>query len=272
MKVLKKLTFVFVLLVSVLTVNALYAAQAQTNFMISPPPIPWFEFQQDQVDMRLGGTYFNLSGDYTTSSGTKEKIKINGGGGSFIGRYAFTDMFALDGGIGMFGGKGSVGDIDIGMAAFSIPVDLEFQPVRTDNFSLILFGGLNYSFAWIGIWLNDTNDTNLQIYANQWGPQFGAQASLKAADFAFSPFILWQYLSGSATVDYYSAAGDSSSSADIPGTSSIYYGLDIAYLPFNITLSTILQQVMAQGDNNGFKTIIITLSYDFRFGGPEEKK
>jgi len=51
----------------------------------------------------------------------------------------------------------------------------------------------------------------------------------------------------------------------------VFYGLDIVFVPVNLTLSTVLQQIMASGDNKGIRTIIISLSYDFQWGIEEKK-
>ncbi len=270
MKIVKTLLFVAAFLFSLMPSARLYAVEY--NFMISPPPIPWFEFQKEQFDMRVGGTYFNMSGD-VEEQGDKQKLKINGGAGSFIGRYAFHDRWAIDGGMGVFGGGGSAGPADIGMAGLSVPLDLEFQAVKTDKISLILFGGLNYSFFWTGIWLTETSgdDIEIQAYANQFGPQLGAQLSFKSDKVTVAPFFLWQRLSGSASADVYvNDELQNSGSSDLPATSFVFYGLDIVFVPINLTLSTVMQQILASGDNKGIRTIIISLCYDFQWGIEEE--
>jgi hypothetical protein len=271
MRILKAFTLVAVFLFSLVPCGALFAVEY--NFMISPPPIPWFEFQEGQYDMRVGATYFNMSGD-VEYDGEEQSLKINGGAGSMIARYAFHDQWAIDGGFSFIGGGGSAGPADIGLAGFSIPVDLEFQPVKTEKVCLLLFGGLTYSFVWTGIWYTDSGGTDyeIQAYANQFGPQLGAQLSFKAESIAVAPFFLWQRLSGSASADFYQDGSlVSSGSASLPATTMVFYGLDIVFVPVNLTLSTVLQQIMASGENKGIRTIIISLSYDFQWGIEEKK-
>lgn len=270
MRIIKPFLLVAVFLFSLVPCGKLFAVEY--NFMISPPPIPWFEFQEGQYDMRVGATYFNMSGDVEHEGG-EQSLEINGGAGSMIARYAFHDQWAVDGGFSFIGGGGSAGPADIGLAGFSIPVDLEFQPVKTDKVCLLLFGGLNYSFVWTGIWFTTSGGTDYEIhaYANQFGPQLGAQLSFKTESIAVAPFILWQRLSGSAsvdvTVDGTYAGGDSVS---LPATTMVFYGLDIVFVPVNLTLSTVLQQIMASGDNKGIRTIIVSLSYNFQWGIEEK--
>ncbi len=271
MRIIKTILLVAIFLFSLAPCGALFAVEY--NFMISPPPIPWFEFQEGQYDMRVGATYFNMSGD-VEAEGDEQSLEINGGAGSMIGRYAFHERWAVDGGFSFLGGGGSAGPADIGLAGFSIPLDLEFQAVKTDKVSLLFFGGLNYSFVWTGIWYTTSGGTDyeIQAYAHQYGPQLGAQLSFKTETLAIAPFLIWQQLSGSASADVYQDGSlVSSGSASLPATTFVFYGLDIVFLPINLTLSTVMQQILASGDNKGIRTIIISLSYDFQWGIEEKK-
>ena len=44
------------------------------------------------------------------------------------------------------------------------------------------------------------------------------------------------------------------------------FGVDITYIPWNITLSSVFNQASAATQSNGYNTLYLALSYDFRWG------
>lgn len=44
------------------------------------------------------------------------------------------------------------------------------------------------------------------------------------------------------------------------------FGIDVTYMPWNITLSSVINQASAAAQNSGYDTLYLALSYDFRWG------
>lgn len=234
------------------------SAATQSNFQVSPPPLPWFEFVKGQWDLRIGGNYSSVTGKDDSSG---KDVGIKGGGPNFVARYAFTDHLAFDFGyyfIYLGGGVPGVFDLSVYMNSWN--PNLEVQLVRGEHVSWILFFGGMLSYTPVS--LTDRTTARPTTYGAEIflaGPQFGTQLSLKAASFAFSPFILLQSLSGtfSVTSPVYSAG--------VPSFTMVSFGIDATYVPWNITLSSVFNQAQAATQNNGFNTFYIALSYDFRW-------
>ncbi len=95
------------------------------------------------------------------------------------------------------------------------------------------------------------------------GLQGGAQLGLRTGYFISSPFVMVQLLGGFMERyddDIYYENLDSGS---IPLFTSLSYGLIIHYIPYNITLSGIIQKTFESGDNMPINTSIIQLSWSF---------
>ncbi len=73
-----KRLFCFACIVLLIIISIPAMAQ-QSNFMISPPPIPWFEFKEGQKDLRVTATGLYLTGD--SAAPLTGDIKIWGAGG-----------------------------------------------------------------------------------------------------------------------------------------------------------------------------------------------
>jgi hypothetical protein len=256
----KKLLTIFIIVAIIIISGSINSVDAATsNFSISPTPIPWYEFQQSQFDLRLGGSYAKVTGD-TDKSG--DKITLEGGGINLGARYAFNNYIGLD---FMFNFAGMGGDItkdtNLDVFVWTWNPNIEVQVLNTDRFNLILFGGIIWALAKIDVYDYTVNYTYTGVTANLSGPQFGIQASLKINPVVISPFFIYQRMSGSYNVN--------GTTGDVPATSMKSFGIDIVLVPINLTLSTIFQQVSASSQNTGYKTIFLTVSYDFRWGGKE---
>ncbi|TAL38870.1 MAG: hypothetical protein EPN93_03835 [Spirochaetes bacterium] len=252
-----------------LTLHAL-----QTNFQFSPPPIPWYEFNEGDKDARLGGTAIYLKGDLKNPDEPEMNgsVDVYGGGGSWFGRYAFRKHFAIDIGASGFYAAGKVGSsADMTLGMLSIPVDIEFQPIKNDRFALILFGGFSFSKIWLGIDIKtSTIDQSADITSTMKGPQGGVQLAIKQSDFVFTPFFMFASLAGDTTIKL---SGDTTGtySVSVVAATAYYYGIDIVYVPWDITLSSLIQQVSSSGDNQGYKTYVFTVSYHFSTPAGEKK-
>lgn len=258
----KIIPLVFFLLICSSSIKS-YAQQA--NFQVSPPPVPWYEFNQGQMDIKAGATLLYMDGEVDDPDYGGD-VAVYGAGVNVFYRYAFRSKFAIDVGGLIVGADGKVGDpTTMQMMLSSIPVDLEFQPVKNDKVSLILFAGFNFSWCYIYIDSDTGTDwAKVDIWTSMYGPQGGIQAALKVGDFVFTPFFMVARLSGDASLSADSSDGSFSGSAGVPTTTSYFYGIDIIYKPWNITLSSIIQQALSSGSNNGYKTYVLTISYHFQ--------
>lgn len=248
------------LVIGLASISSVYAQQA--NFQVSPPPIASPEFEAGQKEQKFSGTYVGMSG---------EGMDFTGLGVNFISRNAGSDTTAFDFSVGFFtlGGSMEFGgfDGDMSMIMFPMSANGEYQAMKTPTLSLILFGGPTLSFGfsrlyyeWEVTWLDtaytfaDTLSTTTIMYGVQGGAQLGATMG----NFKFSPFAMMQSLQGSSTT-----SNGTSTSADIPAFTTISYGLDILYVPWDITLSSILQKASESEDNEAIDTTIIQLSWKF---------
>jgi len=244
----------------VLTPLTLFAQSK--NISVSPPPLPWFEFQQGQSDLRLGGNYASVTTE--SSPGKDDAVDVKAGGINTAYRYAFNNNFAFDFGYMIFGGSGSAGSsIDMGLLMpYTIPVNIELQLINTPQFNLILFAG--YTWTQMIAWLDIRSGSYTYSYTlNAWlsGPQFGVQFAIKTGDIVFAPFFMMQNLSGS-----YELSGYAYSSGDISGTWSKIFGIEVIFRPINLTLSGVLQQIAAADQGGKVNTFTFSATYDFQWG------
>jgi len=248
------------LVIGLASISSVYAQQS--NFQVSPPPIASPEFEAGQTELKLSGTYVGMSG---------EGMDFTGLGVNFISRNAISDTTAFDFSVGFFtlGGSMEFGDFDgdMFMIMFPMSVNGEYQAMKTPTLSLILFGGPTLSFGFnslyyeyeVTTWGTTYTDSELLVTTTiMYGVQGGAQLGATMGSFKFSPFAMMQSLQGSSTT-----SNGTSTSADIPAFTLISYGLDIVYVPWDITLSSILQKASESEDNEAIDTTIIQLSWNF---------
>lgn len=259
----KKISIIACTLLVLFNINPLYAQQS--NFQVTSPPIPWYEFTSGQKDLKAGITGLYMTGTIDDPDYGGD-VAVYGGGASMFYRYAFRDEFAIDAGGTVIGAAGEIGrTTNMKMAMVSIPVDLEFQPVRSSRYSVILFGGFN--FTWMNLWIDyssGTDSATINIATTIRGPQGGIQAAIKFEDFVLTPFFMIASFSGKASIDYSDNSGSEFSvTSGVPATKSYFYGADLIYRPLDMTLSSVIQQVMASGDNSGYRTYVLMLSFHF---------
>lgn len=242
---------------------------AQSSYQFSPPPIPWFEFEKGQKDTRVGGTALYMTGKVDADEYSGD-VKVYGLGGNIFYRNAFRDQFAFDAGASAVYASGEIGPAaDMTLSLLSIPLGLEFQPIKTPEYVLILFAGFNLTWTNLSIQIDDgTDEADITMNSNIKGPQGGLQFSIKKNDFVFSPFFMMTKLSGTADVKFKENGSTVfSGSVSVPSTTTKFYGLDIVYVPANITLSSLIQQISSSGGNKGFKTYVFCLTYNFHTPG-----
>lgn len=246
--------------VPVFFITPVYGANAEnSSFSIAAPPIATPVFDEDEAHIKVRGTYLTMKG---TDPGSP--FEINGYGMDFVARKAFNAVIAIDGGIGV---TGLEGDIGAGASAGSIDgvtvpmtVNLEVQPIKTKFFNLIVFGGPQFSFSYMYM---DFDGGYADIDSYVYGLQAGAQIGITIADTIGVDFF-GMTLSQSGSQDVYTSATGDSQSYDIPSYTTTSFGLDFEFIPWGLTLSSILQEA-GKSDSNGAKTRMYQLSWTHKF-------
>lgn len=246
--------------------SAALSAQ-QSSIMFTPPPVPWYEFAEGQKDGKLNACFFYATG--TTNTDDPEfagDVRMYGGLGSGVFRYAVNNFIAVDAGAAAGGMYGTFGDFaTASMFLASIPVNLELQPVRTDRMAMILFGG--YSMSWNNMYVAvDTYSATgtITMYTQMHGPQFGGQLTFKLGGFAVNPFYMMTRQSGTLNLYVRSDEGDYDYVFDIPSTTVHYVGIDIIHKSSGISLSSIIQTAQASGNNKGYNVYTFSMGFSPR--------
>lgn len=243
-----RVVFLGALVFAVMAAAERVSAQ-QTNFSVSPPPIASPYFNDGESEFKVRGTIVSISGP---------DISLSGAGADIISRKAFSDEFAGDFQVGLFGISGDIGSgitqESITMTIVQMSANLELQPFKSESASMIIFTGLTLSAASM---TGDSFDATMNLTGVQAGMQFG----LKAGDFHIDPFFMAVSQSGTSTVS--TGYGDFTSDIDPFTTTS--FGIDIVYIPANITLSSIIQEASEQGTDSGYDTTIIQFAWSTKF-------
>jgi len=284
--------FIFKLfLTTAISLFFLQTQAQQSNFQIAPSPIAYPYFEEGRQDGTLGVSFISIS---------TQDMNMAGGAGDFKGRIAFSDFAAIDGdlGLNMLGGTMpgilplislapyipvSAGDATLTFFSFRMAFNLEIQPVKTDAFSLIIFGGPNINFSQFTI----TSPFNLRlpptytsvakgytdtltISTNLTGWQAGIQIDLPLGDdVRLSPFFMYSSFSGTATLTdttTVSGYGSASFTVDVPGATATSFGMDIIF--GEISIGTLMQQ-MAATESTTQDTSIIMVSVSFHFSSED---
>ncbi len=246
------------LLVVIFILSAFNSAYSQqSNIHISLPPLIDREYREYEV----GYEYEAVSASYISMSG--EMFDSNGIDVNVIYRKAISNTRASDFTLGaalLYG--------DMNIDTFERPVsgvvvhgsyNSEYQIMKRTVSSLTLFWGLPLSFGDFVI----ENGEDATMYNFMAGIQGGAQLGFKTGDFMSSPFVMVLLLGG--YMERYNGGVyyENLNSGSIPLFTSITYGLNIIYIPYNITLSGIIQKTFESGDNKPINTTIIQLSWSF---------
>jgi hypothetical protein len=246
---------------------------AESTFSISPPPIATPVFGVNERDVKVGATYLNMK---STDPGTD--FDLSGYGVNFVGRSSFGDVLAIDYAVGVIYLTGDIKSGSTGTAAgsglsmdlngVSVPLsfNLEVQPYKNDVFNIIFFVGPAFNISAMSVetvipfgttTINDTISTSSFLY----GPQGGVQAGFELGDIHIDVFGMIVSQQGTqSTTDSFG----NNTSTDIPAYTTTSYGADFMYVPWGVTLSSILQEAK-QGEQNGFKTTMYQLSWSHKF-------
>jgi hypothetical protein len=228
-------------------------AYAADSFSVAPPPIAAPTFEEGKSDGKVQLTYLTMSGNGTD---------FKGYGADAVFRKAFSGNFAGDFQTGMFIMSGDMNDGAGGKSSttignFLFGVNGEYQAYKGDAVSVLLFAGPNITLILGNTKMGTETDT---LSGDLFGLEGGVQLGIKAGDFQFAPFAMIMSQQGSMTVT--TAYGDFTTNIDPFVTTS--FGMDVAYIPWNVTLSAILQEAAKQKDDKeGMKTSIYQISWHF---------
>jgi len=254
---LNKLIIVVSLFLLFHTASVLHA-QSSSNFSISPPPIPWFEYEKGQNDIRISTAMFSIDSD------ENPYLEMTGIVGGLMYREAFSDIFALTIGASFFISGGDIAEnSSVEMYGGAYQFGPELQIINTENLGLILFGSLYGN----GLKMSGTTPTASIDVSIKSGICFqaGMQFSIKLGDFALSPFYLYQKTgSGEGSGQIKMKVGGTNTTSRIPSYVIKTYGFDIVYVPGNITLSSMLQ--LNPDSENTTNMYLLSISYDVRWG------
>ncbi len=227
---------------------------AANDVMVSPPPIPWYEFKEEQADLRISAAYASISGD---------DLDIAAASIGFLGRIAFTNVFAIDAGFSYIGGGGDAGtNTDVTLHNWTPSGSLELQPQIPVK--MIFFAGFSVPLTLFNV---KSDSVETEVFTAMYGPHFGVQAAIDIMDFELTPFVKLQFVGGSYTTTVWTDYDTITTTGDVDTFMVPTFGFDIVYKPLNLILSSLLQ--IPQGESD-YKTILITLSYNFNFNDDNE--
>lgn len=265
------------------------AMAQQSNFQLSPAPIPYPYFEPGRADYKLTGSYFTISAD---------QLSFRGGGLNVIGRKAFSEAAALDGQIGFLAMNGEMPGFALPflysgsvwtpvidgkgkLTGFSLPLsmNLEIQPANGPAGSLIFFGGPNVAISSLLIQtpyhavagVTPAAKTLFEARATTglMGLQGGVQAAVNLGPFKIAPFAVMVAERGTVTFTFHNGYRGTDtlvkdSVVDIEPFTLTSFGADIIFMPWNLSLGTLWQQAAAKKSQDGYKTFLMQLSWHFR--------
>lgn len=242
------------------TASSVLAQGNQPQFTIAPPPLAYPDYSAPGTSQGKGtATYIGVS---------VEGFDLTGIGGAFtfrsVGEKLPDDLgqgLSMGGGLYLLSGSGSGFDLSGFQLSFMGNYERELAP------KLIGFGGLNFSEQYIQL---TGGFGEVDVFTFLYGFQAGAQYSVEAGSLTYSPWLMYQRSTGSASVDVYPAGGGYyGASADVTVTATVI-GFDILHVPSGVTLSGMLQQ--ATGDNGDSDVTILQVSWTFGGEEPAESK
>jgi len=214
------------------------AEGGEVSFTIAPPPVGYPDFVPGQQVRSIKGTYLGISSD--------DDWRFDGVIGNFSRQETFSSEFTFNqsGAAGVLFGDFPGADVTL------VPLLADFTPILRPyyrpNLDLLAFGILGTN-ATITVMDFDDIDLRSQMLQVLLVPGIGGQANIGVSDFVISPFGVYRYSFGGYLVEY---SGDfylendylESDSGGIDGYGSLILGFDVLYKPYNISLSSFIQQ------------------------------
>lgn len=250
-----------------------FAADAdQSSFSIAPPPIANPVFEANEGHMKVRGTYLTMEG-----TDPEFPYEITGYGTDFLARKASNSVLAFDGGMGITILDGDMGS-DSTISGMSLPLqaNVEVQAFKADFMNLILFAGPQFTFSYMNVDMKQTIDLGpyggvqtstmyMDMYSIVFGIQAGAQVGFNIMDtVGIDVFGMALNQQGTQSVTYSASGYSDSDSFDIPSYTTTSFGVDLQYIPWGLTLSSVLQEA-GKSDSAGTKTKMYQLSWSRKF-------
>lgn len=235
---LKRMPFKFLILSLIVVLAFLNSAYGQqTNIHVSMPQ----HIGPDQIS----ASYIRMHG---------ERIDLNG-----IDINTATESYTI-------GAALLLGEMDIDapkgdLSAIVIHGSFN-QAMKKPSSSLILFMGIPFSLGHFTVESNENNE-DVTFYNLMAGLQGGARLGLKVGDSVASPWVMVNLMGGYGERYDGGVYYENLHSEGIPIFAVISTGLEILYLPLNLTLSGIYQRTFESGDNKPIDTAIIQLGLSF---------
>jgi hypothetical protein len=273
----KKISLVIFILL--LCGNSLADESSQnSNFTIAPAPIPNPFFEAGRLDSKLTGVYLSMKSDI---------VDLTGVAGGYNLRESGSDHLAFDGMFTLFGMSGAMklsgyDDIKMKIMGWHIQGDLEFQVIKKDDFSMILFAG----GAWDFLVMSYTNvptyslppNNNIEydllprnIIANTVAIPFGVQSGINLKGVTLVPYAqILQVLGGAMTMGYKRAPMGAQTAASIGSSQSMVIGMDILIDKYDISIGSMLQK--AQDSSSGSSDSVDTVMFTLSWGGTKYDK
>ena len=264
----RSVLFAIVTLVMAGMVSSAFAAGQFSSFSISPSPITTPVFGGYENDLKIGATYLTMKSSGTTTVG--REFELDGYGITAAGRSAFSDQIAVDYAIGVIYLNGDMGAgkvMELDGVSVPISVNLEVQPYKNNVFNVIVFAGPAFSISSMRLddvpavfrttVVRDSWDIDSYLYGLQGGVQLGFRLGDVHLDF----FGMADRKLGTQDITKTFSPNTSESISAFTTTS---YGLDLLYVPWGLSLGSILQEAR-QRDNNRTRTDIYTISWSHRF-------
>lgn len=224
---------------------SMLASDTTVSFTIAPPPVGYPIFSKGTSTMHFGGTAVFMSMDFQTES-------LNIVGGSVFGNYqkCYSDTFSLSSsfGLGFMAGN----QFDMKILQIPLGANAVYSAFKNEKLSLFVFGGVRSDIAFnfmtvtvpqlVNITLvnDETTMTTTSIMATV---NIGSQLNISSGSFVFSPYGIYNHTSGTFTSSQTSSMSFTypTYKGDIEGYSSIIFGIDVLYVPKNISLSSYAQ-------------------------------
>ena len=253
-------------------------AASQSTFSVSPPPIATPVFDTKETDLKVGATYLTMK-----STDPANDFKLSGYGINAVSRKAFGNMLAIDYAVGVMymsgdiglgsgltgtgSGGGSGSKLKLSGASIPFSFNLEVQPYKNDMFNVIVFAGPALNITEMSlrnvptlIGTTVVHDT-WTISSVMYGLQGGLQMGLGLGDVHVDAFGMAMSQKGTQTIST-SFGSDSSS---IPAIMTTSFGVDFMYVPWGLSLSSILQEAKKSDTTSGTKTTMYQLSWSHKF-------
>ena len=223
-----------------------FAYGQQTNIHVSMPPL--------SDPGQISGSYIRMHG---------ERININGIDINTIYRQTISNATASSFTLGAALLYGEM-DIDTPKRDLSCVVvhgsyNREYLAMEKPSSSLMLFMGIPLSYGNFTI----ENEKDVTMYNFMAGLQGGARLGYKMGGFMASPWIMVNLMGGYGERYDGGVYYGNLDSESIPIFTVISSGLEILYLPLDLTLNGIYQRTFESGDNMPMDTAIIQVGLKF---------